>query len=485
MNNYNNFKSIAQHFSSVSPGRGELITPKHINNAASAITEEFRVLTNNHKIEPEKIWSFFCFEAGVKAKAPRRITKRAVSKVIKKSVNKACFDYDQTHCFDKDFLYTSKRFVKQYKLLNGYSIHNRYLFSIAESKRFYATASRHKAESVGLASLSLKDGLKPVKATLTLKSEYHLSSPAWCGVTANESAKYLTNALSDLYQLARNNKLRLTYIRSIEVHENGAPHVEGLFFTDNVEKFNELLLKAIGKNPQLGNFKAEEAENVYACINYVLKEEWPSDDEDHERRRLWKKSLSSRCFAKSSNVIKLPPVALWDAYRKGRFNAINEINAVNNLEDKLYTTEYDHLSGESYVQLSDYSRHTDHDDAFDSVTSRLTSAVRDGDYAEFTRVFTVATNSRKRSIFKKTMGLETTGSFGNREIYEITKLTTIRQVVSKFGEKIRDIEDMKYILRTKKWHGISKEYRKRRWEADKFMENFRKSQDAGYQLALI
>lgn len=485
MNNYNNFKSIEQHLSFVSPGRGELITPEHISSAAIAITEEFKALIKDRNQPVEKVWSFFCFEAGVKAKTPKRITKRAVEKVVKKSVEKACFDYDQTNYFDKDFLYTSKRYVKQCKLLKGYSIHDRYLFSVAENKRFYATASRHKAEAVGLASLSLKDGLKPVKATLTLKSEYHLSSPAWCGVSANESAKYLTKALSDLYHLARNNNLRLAYIREIEVHKNGAPHVEALFFTDDIEKFNELLRKAIAKNPTLGDFKCEEAENVIACINYVLKEEWPSDDEDLERRKLWKKSISCRCFAKSSNVLNLPSVALWDAFRKGRFNAINEINAFNKLEDKLCTTVHDRLSGEAYVELSDYSRHIDHDDAFDSVTSRLKSAVRDGDYAEFTRVFTVATNSRKRSIFKKTMGLETAGSFGSREISEITKLATIRQVVNKFDEKIRDIEDMKYILMTKKWHCISEEYSERREQVDKFMQNFKTSQDAGYQLALI
>jgi hypothetical protein len=491
MDKDNNFNCIAQHFSPISPGHGELITPEHISNAAIAITEELKALNKNHNQPLEKVWSFFCFEAGVNAKPPRQITVRAVQKVIKKYVKKACFAYDQTnHCFDKDFIYTSKRYVKQYKLLKGLNIYSKYLFSVSEDKRLNASASQHLTELVGMASLALKDGLKPVNVTFTLDSKYHS--------TADESAKHLLKALLQLNYSARNNKLMLEYARMLEPQKNGMAHLHAIMFTNDVDKLKSLLQKTVAKCTEIGDIQCEETENLYASILYLVKDEWAAnikdDDEDpvkkrkssdRDRLKVWRKSQSSRCYSKSSNVRKYPPVALYDAFRKGRFNAIDELDAVNRLEEKLYLTEHDHVSGESYVQLSDYSKHIDRADAFDSITSQLTSAVRGGDYAEFTRVFTTATNSRKQPVFHKMTGLNTAGSLGKLEIAEITKLATIRQVVIKFGDKIRDIEDLKYILRTKKRHGISMKYRKRREKVDKFMQNFRESQSAGHQLALI
>lgn len=444
------------------------------NDVAKKTTELLRDIDNLVEInkEPiEKVWSSLCEKLGSKALLPqKKKTKKTIKRLLFKAVDKSGFIYQSIIGFrssdnsDSD-KYISDDYYNHLKSRDGF--YSEYLYSISQNKKKYGQACNYYTRACGISSLAQKDGLLPFCLTATLAPHFHRSSPEWDGSTPEQLKSLITEALEFLYQSLRNNNVRCEYIRMIEPDESGTPHLQATVFTDDPVKFRELVERAFNQitDPGPHGIYFEKTDNAYRTILYTLKTAWPGD----ERIEVWKKQVG-RCFGTASLARSLPSIGLFDAFRKGKYNAKNELEAIERFSSKLKMTYIDEPDGETSVCLAgDY--YVDIDDAVADTYSKLRVSAMEGDYADFTRIFNATTRDLIPRRHTK-QGLDTAGSLGSREIKAITELRTIRQVIDLFDDKIRDIEDNNWLLRNK-WIGKkSPEKINAEKKRDKFLKGF-------------
>lgn len=443
-------KEISARHEEVYPfGLHPFATASEISKKTTEITRDIKNLNEINGYEMKVLWAYFCQRLKSKAALPlQKNIKKTIRKILFKAVDKAGFIYQAIVGHNDEYI--SDEYYNNLKSKAG--LYTEYLQTKTQNKKKYARACNHLTRACGISSLAKKDGLTPHFLTITLKSCYHRTSHEWNGKTPDQSVGECTAAWSDLYQYLRNNNVNAEYIRMIEADTSGVPHIQATVFTDDPDKFRELLIRVfVDKHkitdPGPHGIYFEETDNAYRSILYTLKSAWPGND----RFEAWKRQLPVRCFSASSNVRSLPSVSLWDAMRKDNFSAKNEITALHRLKSKLKVTNVDELDGQSFVSING-QYHLDIDDAFADTVSRLVKAAMEGDYANFTRIFNDTTSDRKLLSLNKKVGLDTSGSLGNWEVQGITELRTIRQVSDHYGSKIRDIEDLKWLL-ANKWIG--------------------------------
>jgi len=426
-----------------------------ISSTARQVTDTITAL-DIADYEYAAMWTFFCQQVDSKAKIPlgKNIYK-SVKRLLIQFVKRAGFVMQAilgpADKFISDDYYNQLKGIKWRR--KGSDFYTDYLYSRADNKKYYARACGQYTRSCGVASLAKKDGLQSFSLTITLKPEFHRSSPKWNGMTPDQSARKMTKAWSAFAESLRNNRLRAEIVRNIEPHKDGTPHLQATVFTDESEKLNGLLRRAFADIADAGlhGIQLSETDNAYRSLLYTLKTIWPcSDDKDNidwERIRAWKSQISGQCFSIISTVRKLAPAALFDAHRRGEFESKSDLAAVDRLSKKI-SIQWCYFGCDEYVQMHG-SYYPDKDDAVADTNAKLSIAASEGDYANFTRIYTDAMNTRRLSPAFQKSGLKTSGSLGIIEVKAITELRTIRQVVRKFEDKIRDLEDWKWLLRNK------------------------------------
>lgn len=426
-----------------------------ISSTVSQITETLTAF-EVADFEFVEMWRFLCQQVGSNTKIPlSKNIHKSVKRLLIRFVERAGFIHQSIFCSTDSYI--SDDYFKQLKEMkrqrNGIDFYTNYLYSRAENKKYYGQACEKYMRACGIASLAKKDGLQGYALTITLKPEFHRSSTKWNGMTPDQSVREMNEAWSAFGESLRNNRLRAEIVRNIEPHTDGTPHLQATVFTDDLGKLDKLLRRAFAyiAGDDLHGIQLEETDNVYRSILYTLKTIWPcSDDkdkEDWERIRAWKRQIPGRCFSIMSTVRKLPPVALLDAHRRGGFKSKNDMAAIDRLDKKIFILW--RFSGcDEYVYMHN-AHYADKDDAVADTNAKLSVAASEGDYANFTRIYTAAMNTRRLSSASKKSGLETSGSLGIVEVKVITELRTIRQVIDKFDHKIRDILDWKWLLHNK------------------------------------
>lgn len=123
------------------------------------------------------------------------------------------------------------------------SIHNLNSHSANLNPKKYFAECNNRVNTI--THKSLQQGLKPVFITITLPSAYHPKSKHYEGHTIKESSLYL----SDIWRsLLRSNLFKNTeyhYVKTVEPHESGVPHLHALFFINvtELDKFGRTLLE--------------------------------------------------------------------------------------------------------------------------------------------------------------------------------------------------------------------------------------------------
>lgn len=474
-------KEISKRRKEIFPlGLGPFSSANDVAKKTSEILRDIDNLVETNKEPIEKVWSSLCQKIGSKARLPaKKKIKKTLKRLLFKVVDKSGFIYQSIIGLSNSDKYISDDYYNQLKSKNGF--YSEYLYSISQNKKKHGQACSYLTRACGISSLAQKDGLPPYCLTITLDSRFHRSSPEWDGSTPPQSKSLFTDATGDLYQSLRNNKVRCEYIWMIEPDESGTPHFQATVFTDDPVKFRELVERAFNDitDPGPHGIYFEETDNAYRNILYTLKTAWPGD----ERMEAWKRQVGGRCFGTASLARSLPTKGLFDAFRKDKYNAKNELEAIDRFNSKLKMTYIDEHGGETSICLAgDY--YVDIDDAITDTHSKLRVSALEGDYANFTRIFNATTRDLIPRRHTK-QGLDTAGSLGSREIKAITELRTIRQVIDLFDDKIRDIEDNNWLLRNK-WIGKkSPEKIKAEKERDKFLKGFADYMNSFKQMELF
>ena len=423
-----------------------------ITQRATEIADDMIDLINVNKVATEVIWVDFCClidkKPGITPQSPRKLKKRVREELLK-AVKLLTFRQQASDSIPNK--YVSDRFASWLSTLSkkGYSYYENALFSHAKYRRQSQATSQKLARASGLASLAMKDDLKPYFFTITLDSQYHRNSHKWNGMTADESAKLLNKTHEVFNDMLRNNKIKCEEIKIIEACEDGTPHMQGLIFTDSPDRCLSLIKKAFVDKAGVAiedGIYFERARNVKRCIHYLLKTFWGplkyQNDGDDEMIA-WADNLSVRRFSLSSRMRKLAPVYLWEQGRKGQVWIQSSASAISINIDINNDGEVTYRAGHNF---SGYCL----GDVNSEVNNALNDSAFEGDFANFTRIYNDVTNTRKIPQAYKNKGIETISVLDEKELTELRTISQDRGVLSMLKstvfKKIIDYEDHNYLL---------------------------------------
>jgi len=473
-------KSLSERSKEIFPlGLTPFSSQEDIKQKCHQISESLGASVSRAELDNQ--WKFICKQLHSSAILPykKNIYKR-LKRLLTQAVKRSGFIF-QSIIGDENGKYISSNYYEHLlELKPNYSnsdTYVQYLFSKVDNTKLFARACQQFTRACGISSLAQKDGLTAHLLTITLKSDFHRSAKEWNGITPDQAALMISTRWTKLQEYLRNNSVKYEMFRNIDPHDDGTPHLHATIFTDDADKFKSMLLRAfsdISKSDNRG-IRFEETNNPYRALLYTLKTIWPTSDKVGERQRVWKQQLSARCLSFSSSMRKLPSVGYWEMFRRDRFETEKEIKLLGQLKSKIKYDLIERLDGELFFRLDNYTEHLDSDDAVSHVFSDLEESASDGDFAQFTRVFNMATRTRKYHPTRNVIGIKTSGSLGSIEIAEITKLRTIRQVLHKFGDKIRDIKDYLWILRNKQYRKKSPEQIRLDKKRTDFLRQFKKT----------
>lgn len=355
----------------------------------------------------------------------------------------------------------------------GYSFYHN-VYAASQSKKQYSRASCYLARTIGIASLAMKDGLDPFFVTITLPSQYHVSSLNWNNVTPDESAKLLTERWAQFNTWLRNNKIRIEWFRGIETHGDGTPHMHITLFTDEQERVEEALQNFFyfPDGPQRAvHFK--HSRNVKACLRYMVKTFWGPHKYQNKPARtvaIWSQKLKARRIAFGSRMRKLLPLKIWNPARKG-IRAIQHSSFPTVLRYQTHPdgTEQIFVAGKGYSSL---------DDAYADINHALHRAAIDGDYASAQRLYQSITATTLLSPNTQRLGPSAMASLGETELRTISQdeylnLDTLKSLMAKTW----DFEDVKWLLRKRLRPRMTAE----RIKSLKFLKKFENSLKAAKQ----
>lgn len=443
-----------------------------IAKKARELTDDIKDLIDLHEATLEQLWESLCkYIQQPVCKVPdlsRISLYKAIKKILTKSVKRATFVFQSIvkicHTY-VDYQYTD--WLKDIRLKNNSGFYEHALeistYPRSNYRKQYNRTAGYLARSTGMTSLALKDGLEAYFVTITLKRELHRNSKNWDGTTPEQAAKKITSSYSALYQRLRNNNINLESIRIVESDKGGTPHLHLMVLTDTPDKVESAIRKQFVTTDGLSEKKGiyfKKVRSVKATIRYLLKSFWGPyhfRDGNDDELIAWSKSLGVRRFAITSFMRKYPTVELWDDARKGRA-------AIENCSSPLVISYGELRDGESYVESSN-TRYIDLYDVTLNVNLSLNKIATDGDYAQFTRIFSTVTKTRKRPAVQRREGLSTISSLDETELRTISQDSVFinHNVLS----NIRDIKDFWWLLRRK-----LRKKTERQCKSDIFMKEF-------------
>lgn len=355
-----------------------------VKNTIADIGAQVKVLNEELEFTFDEILTKLCEYYDISAKLTSKNYRSSLKRYFNKLINEASSRYQYIgnehifHC-------TSQEHVNRSKALQG-RFTSDFLYDYSAKKTNHADTARHLSESLGIASLALKDGLKGYFLTVTLKGEKHYcSGKNWDRTMPPEGAKILSKLITQLRKKAKKAGLKLEYFRTINIHiKDGTPHLHACLFTDDKKKLDELLMKLSSNRPTKIHIK--KIKNVNEATLYTMHELWDLTTRDGEKRTLARKSLKVRAFSKSSNVRRMAPTTLVEACRKGTFTSKRDLAALTSY--RAYASK--DLYGYSMPLL---------------VRSALSY-----DYANFTRIYSLLTCSRKHPPSYTSLGIDTSAS---------------------------------------------------------------------------
>ena len=354
----------------------------------------------------------------------------------------------------------------------GYSFYHA-VYAASQSKKQYSRASCYLARAMGIASLALKDGLDPFFVTITLPSQYHVSSLNWNKMTPDESAKLLTERWAQFNAWLRNNKIRIEWVRGIETHSDGTPHMHITLFTDEQERVEAALQHFFFFPDSIqGAVHFEPSRNVKACLRYMVKTFWGPHKYQNKSASIiamWSQKLKVRRIAFGSRMRKLLPLKIWDPARRGTC-AIQRSSYPPKCYHFTLTdgTEHVLIAGHDYPSI---------DDAYTDINQALHRAATDGDYASAQRLYQSVTSKTLLSPITRRQGPSSMTSLGKTELRTISQdMYLDRDKLKSLSAKTWDFEDVKWLLREKMRPRMTAE----RIKSQKFLKKLEKALQAGH-----
>ena len=423
MNNYNNKVGSCLEKYSYFPctnktlqslGLDEKSTQDEIKVVARELNTEIKSLTKDHHLSFAKIWDSYSSKYNLTMKMPRSSEVfKDIRRYLTKLVKKASFKHQHENEYSDNYFYVSQQYINRDKGLRCRHFDD-FLYTYSERKKQHALTSRHLTEAVGLASVSLKDGLRAYFLTITCAENSRRSSKKWNGNTADNITKNLSDSFNDLNKRARNNALSLELIRATESMADGTPHSHAVVFSDDVNKLKQLLKKSFPDNTFIIHIK--KCRNVYQSILYMLKQQWDISTKIGEHHTAWLKAHDSRTYSKSSNVRRLPPSELWECLRKRRYSAKREIEALEKFKELVLRAR----------QLPDLEI----ENFFSSSVDELSKAALRGDYAEFIRVYNFSTRTRRKLPTRITLDTSTIACLGTAQLDYVMQFSRNLRTIS-------------------------------------------------------
>lgn len=265
-------------------------------------------------------------------------------------------------------------------------------------------------------------------------------------MTPDESAKLLTERWAQFNAWLRNNKIRIEWVRGIETHSDGTPHMHITLFTDEQERVEAALQRFFFfPDSMQGAVHFEPSRNVKACLRYMVKTFWGLHKYQNKSARIiamWSQKLKARRIAFGSRMRKLLPLKIWDPARRGTC-AIQHSSypAVYNSHTLTDGTDQVRIAGHDYSSL---------EDAYTDINQALNRAATEGDYASAQRLYQSVTATTRLSPITQRQGPSIMASLGKTELRTISQDEYLnRDTLKSLMAKTWDFEDVKWLLRKK------------------------------------
>lgn len=240
-------------------------------------------------------------------------------------------------------------------------------------RRQHARHSSYLARTTGIAELNIEAGRLPYFITVTVKPEFKKTNAMFNGDTPDQILKKISSALRNQNDKLRYHDTDLDAVRVFEAQADGTPHVHFLVFTDDIALIMQIVEWAFVERQKISVMQGIHMTPVYdlnGIISYILKSFLPEisyfetdtiPDEikameifdeyadvvadktigvdepidpleitHGEQIQAWSEFTSSRRFGVISIKRHYPPLAIWDACRKG----------CTDLVDSPYVKEY-------------------------------------------------------------------------------------------------------------------------------------------------